>query len=317
MSFFDPAPPVTYRPLSVSIIGWYHAVTGFLGLMFAWIPFTMPTAVDSWSALGVDPSRMMAVGLASNIVYAAAGTAILKRLDWGRILLLVALPSVMVASAYFNPGFRTAALVSGVVTLAILAYFLTRPAANDYFSGAVLEAPDEIRLLRQVQRAEGSGSDLKRIFGVLTAVPGWWIMTLPLTFLAFAFHRAVIGERALSLWGVPMVTGLISIGLLWLGAWLWGSRRWRAYIGWGLAAFGFMAAWMGILVSFPMELEQFLPPEALENFDPEEFAVAMRLGGRYALAMAVPLLGGGTFLLSAQRRHDRAAAAELADLADL
>ncbi|NNE68832.1 MAG: hypothetical protein HKN29_00560 [Rhodothermales bacterium] len=314
MAFLDPDPPVTYRPLSLTVIGWYHAVTGFLGILFAWVPATLPSATDTFNTLGMDPGTMVAFGLASNIVYAAAGMAILKRRDWGRILLLVALPSIMVASAFFNPGFKVMALVSGAVTLGVLAFFLTRPAANDYFSGAVLEAPDSLRRLRLVQRSEGSGNDLKRIFGVLLAVPGWWILSFPLIFGLIAFHRSVFsGGSGLPLGIFSTITFLIAVGLLALGVVLWGTRRWRGYLGWGVVAFGLLAAWMGLLGFLPMDVERFLPPDSLDDFDPEEFARGMRIGARYAIAVAGITLSSGTLLLSAQRRHDLDAAEEIED----
>ncbi|MFT4605052.1 MAG: hypothetical protein ACI9W4_001791, partial [Rhodothermales bacterium] len=241
-----------------------------------------------------------------------SGTAILKRRHWGRVLLLVSIPVSALVVAFVNPGILGFVIAANAVSFAILGFFLTRPAATGYFDGTTIDVPEELVLVHRLRRGERTQSDVARVFGILFAFPAWWILTTIVVVVIAIATSSVQGTGMWSSRGFPsfvMIAVVVGAALLVTGLLLWGRLRWKGYIGWGLLALGALALSVAPWGFFPFDLAQFLPPDGLDNFDPEEFAAIMRMAGRYAAIAAAGLLSTGGLLVFAQRKHDYAAAA--------
>lgn len=120
------------RPLSVTIIAWYLIVSSVLSLLGSWYAADNPAA-QQMMALNPLPVSvqylLMYGGLTLTVV---AAVAMLKRRAWGRKVYLVW------AVLGFLIGLLTTPvkimLVPGVIILAVIAFFLLRPKANNYFA---------------------------------------------------------------------------------------------------------------------------------------------------------------------------------------
>ena len=312
MSFFSPAPPVTYRPLSVSIIGWYYAVSGAFGLLMFWVPLVFPHLGMIPRASGNSLPVYLGLGAVISATQVVSGTAILKRQRWGRVLLLASLPAALLVLAFLSPFMFRFAAAGSALTFGILAFFLTRPAASGYFDGSILSMPEDIRRVRRFQRGERTQSDVARVFGIIFAFPGWWILATATAILVGVVVSS--GRASESFFRTGFSTFVFSaqgvgVAILGVGTLLWGRRRWRGYLGWGLLVLGANAAIFGLLAFFPFDPTQFIPPDQQGTLDPEQFMATFRKAGQVAAIVGAVLLPLGGLMVSAQRRHDHAAAA--------
>lgn len=312
MSFFSPAPPVTYRPLSLSVIGWYYAASGAFGLLLGWVPLVVISSGEVWHEAEISFVGFVVIGAVTSAVQFASGMAILKRLKWGRILLLASVPSAALVMALLSPFIVGFALATSALHFGVLAFFLTRPAASAYFDGSVTQMPEEIRAIRRLQRGERTQSDVARVFGVILAFPGWYILTTATAILVGVLVSS--GPASESFFRTGFSTFVFSaqgvgIAILGVGTLLWGRRRWKAYLGWGLLAIGVNALTIAAFGAFPLDPTQFLPPDQEMSIDPERFMSTLRQAARAAAVAGALLLSIGGLMVAAQRRHDRDAAA--------
>ncbi|MFT5142864.1 MAG: hypothetical protein ACI80V_001596 [Rhodothermales bacterium] len=300
MSFLQPAPPVTYRPLGVSIIGYYLAIAGLLGIPFLLIPFEDFAVYDVWARMGLEPIMMRAIGVASGIISAAAGLAILKRQAWGRTLYLFATPLVVFASAFVYSQFRIAAVAGGFATYGIMAYFLTRPAVDGFFDGTVVHEPADRAELRRYRRAQGNGSDLARIFGVLASIGNGLLILVLATLMGVAAGVPGGGDAITT---AILTFGTIAVAVTTAGLFFWGSGRWMGYMGWTLAISGVL------LVLSAASLFLQMDPSVLDavpdsSVDIEEALAIMGAMGRYMLGTGLVVALIGVPLLLLQWRAD-------------
>lgn len=122
------------RPKSVSIISWIIIVLGFSTLYSAMrMPeiFSKPeyqklAEITGWS-LGFSILITSIVGILSLI----SGIAMLKGLNWGRLLYLWGY-GITVLFNIITRGFSLLAL-PGIIIFTVFLIFLTRPAASEFF----------------------------------------------------------------------------------------------------------------------------------------------------------------------------------------
>ena len=117
------------RPLSVTVVALFLIVTSLLPLS-QWLR----------GMVGSDQSFLLA-GVAANLL---AGVGILARQSWGRWLFVAWIVAFLGYEVMTLPGpAKIGAIPHGIVFL-VIASFLFRPAANDYFAGvAYSEEKDE------------------------------------------------------------------------------------------------------------------------------------------------------------------------------
>jgi uncharacterized protein YhhL (DUF1145 family) len=107
------------RPLAVTIIGWIYIATGIAGIVYHARQFNLqhPFESDAMVALSV---RALAI---------VAGAFMLRGQDWARWLAVAWMGFHVILSIY-HP---LSQLVIHAVSLVLLAFFLFRPEARQYF----------------------------------------------------------------------------------------------------------------------------------------------------------------------------------------
>lgn len=128
------------RPTSVTVIAWIIIVTN--GLSFVtMLTYTMPEVQRALEAAGMSvaiATLWTAVGGAIGVV---SGIAILKGLNWGRLLYLCFAP-ISIVLGWLLYGFRPTHVLTVIFYIVVLV-FLTRPAASTFFAR---ENSEELKL---------------------------------------------------------------------------------------------------------------------------------------------------------------------------
>lgn len=122
------------RPLSVTIIAWFLIVTSIISVFTVWNAFDNPITQQVLAESPFPRSVHLAFAAFSLVMNLAIGVALLKRQNWAR---------------YLYVGFGLFGIVMGLVTspmpsvvllsvifLVVIAFFLFRRPANDWFRGA-------------------------------------------------------------------------------------------------------------------------------------------------------------------------------------
>jgi hypothetical protein len=121
------------RPTSLTIIGWLLIVFAVFGVISQLTMQGNPIAQKMLAESPLPASAHMALGIVGAIVSAVSGYGILKGLNWSRFL-YIGWSILGFAISFLTVPF-TSILLLGVLTLAIFAFFLFRPAANAWFTG--------------------------------------------------------------------------------------------------------------------------------------------------------------------------------------
>lgn len=116
------------RPTSVTVIGFILAVLGGLGFVTSLVSIMK-------GSQPLESAGMSIVGLwslVSNTLVVVSAIAILRGLNWGRLLYMILIPvSIVVPGLLY--GF-VAAHVGGFIIYIVIILFLTRPAASRFFT---------------------------------------------------------------------------------------------------------------------------------------------------------------------------------------
>jgi len=137
------------RPTSVTVIGWILIALGSLaviGLYSTWQILThlsaQPPAIQEMMAKNPMPLWLqmifMVVGVAVNVV---AGIFLLRGANWSRWMYVVWTGLGMVIGLVTSPV--KLMIVPGLLIYGVIAFFLFRPAANAYFTGAGHDTPQD------------------------------------------------------------------------------------------------------------------------------------------------------------------------------
>lgn len=119
------------RPLSLSILGWFIIVASAISLVSMPLSLRNPAAVDALHQAALPIGVLLAISIVSGLLNIAAGIGILKGLAWGRILYIVVGVTGIVISLVSFPS--KAAVIPGLILLAVFVFILFRPRANAYF----------------------------------------------------------------------------------------------------------------------------------------------------------------------------------------
>jgi hypothetical protein len=119
------------RPTSISIIAWYFIVSSPLGLLFSVKGFNDPTVKHM---MGQNPIPipvqyfLTCIGLVITFV---CGIAMLKGRDWSRVLYVSWSGIIFIMYLVISP-FKIM-MIPGILFLLVIAFFLFRPKANEFF----------------------------------------------------------------------------------------------------------------------------------------------------------------------------------------
>jgi cbb3-type cytochrome oxidase subunit 3 len=122
------------RPISLTIIGWFLIVTSAFGLLFVPVAFNNPMTTRIYAQSPLPVSAHLAIGVLGGLITVACGFGILKGFNWSRFVYIGwSLIGTAISLATLPV---TSIIVLGLAFLAVIAFFLFRPAANAWFNRA-------------------------------------------------------------------------------------------------------------------------------------------------------------------------------------
>lgn len=120
------------RPTSITVISWILIVLGGLSFVTTAAMTNNPTAVALMSKSVLPVTVQYVISYIGSLVMVVSGIAMLKEQNWARWLY------VGWSIIGFAIGLATSpakiAMIPGLVVFLILAFFLFRPKANEYFA---------------------------------------------------------------------------------------------------------------------------------------------------------------------------------------
>jgi len=119
------------RPLSLTIIAWWLVIGALFSLYSLFAVQSNAVAMKMIADRGLPMIVYQAIGVVGIVVALASAYGILKGLAWSRVL-YVAWGIVGVILSFLTSPAMSFVIV-GIVVLAIIAFFLFRPAANRWF----------------------------------------------------------------------------------------------------------------------------------------------------------------------------------------
>lgn len=120
------------RPTSITVIAWILIVLSALGLLITATMMNNPDVMDALaeSKLGAGTQQML--GIISSVITAISGYGMLQGKNWGRLLYVVASLAGIAINFYAMP--MTGAQYLAIAIVAVVIFFLYRPAANAWFN---------------------------------------------------------------------------------------------------------------------------------------------------------------------------------------
>ena len=121
------------RHTSITVISWILIVAGVISLITSTVALNNPMAKELMARSPIPLPVQYAMLYVGLLVMITGGVAMLKALNWGRLLYVIwsAAGSVI--------GFATSpmkiALIPGFLLYLVVVFFLFRPKANQFFAG--------------------------------------------------------------------------------------------------------------------------------------------------------------------------------------
>jgi hypothetical protein len=129
------------RPTSITVIAWILIVMGGISLIASTISLNNPMAKELMNRSPIPipiQYAMMYVGLLITLI---SGIAMLKGQNWARFLYVIWSIIGFVIGIATSP--MKVAMIPGFVLFLIVAFFLFRPKANEYFAGTEVQSDAE------------------------------------------------------------------------------------------------------------------------------------------------------------------------------
>ena len=120
------------RPTSITVIAWILIVLSAIGLLLTVTMMNNPDVMDALaeSKLGAGTQQML--GIVSSVITAISGYGMLQGKNWGRLLYVIASLAGIAINFYAMP--MTGAQYVAIAIVAVVIFFLYRPAANAWFN---------------------------------------------------------------------------------------------------------------------------------------------------------------------------------------
>ncbi len=119
------------RPTSLTIIGWFLIVISAFGLVSQLTMRNNPVVQQVLAESPLPASVHLALGIIGGLIGLVSGYGVLKGLNWSRYL-YVGWSVIGLAIGFLTSPFASIMLLS-VLFLAVITFFLFRPAANAWF----------------------------------------------------------------------------------------------------------------------------------------------------------------------------------------
>src|SRR5207244_11579059 len=121
----------------LTIIGWFLIISALFGLYGALTIRSNAVALQMMQDMGMSVGLQQAIGVVGALVALACAYGIFKGLPWSRVL-YVGWAVVSLAIGLATSPMRAILLLS-FVFVAVIAFFLFRPAANQWFKAKGLQ----------------------------------------------------------------------------------------------------------------------------------------------------------------------------------
>lgn len=128
------------RPTSLTIIGWFLIVIAGFTLVSQLTQQDNPALRQVLAESPLPAWFHLAFAILGCVAYAASGYGILKGLNWSRFLYVGW--SVLATLFGFLTTPFTAILLFSLIFVLVIAFFLFRPAANEWFAGRTAAATE-------------------------------------------------------------------------------------------------------------------------------------------------------------------------------
>ena len=124
------------RPKSITIVCWILIVTGVFSLFSSTLHFNDSKVLEIMSKIPLPISIQYILIYAGSAITFLCGIAMLKRQNWARFLYAGwKIISLTIGVATFP---MKVLLIPGIIVFLIIAYFLFRPRANEYFKARAI-----------------------------------------------------------------------------------------------------------------------------------------------------------------------------------
>jgi len=125
------------RPLSLTIIAWFLVITGLFGLYGVLTIGSNEAMMQMVEANGGSLRAQQAIGVVGCLVSAVCAYGIFKGQPWSRVLYA----GFGIVSLVFNliTGAALSMTILSALIVAVIAIFLFRPAANEWFQALGLD----------------------------------------------------------------------------------------------------------------------------------------------------------------------------------
>ena len=120
------------RPTSVSVIAWLLIAMSGISLLTSIVSFNNPMVRELMAKSLIPIPLQFVISYVGLLITLASGIAMLKGQNWARFLYVGWGVIGFVIGILTFP--MKAAMIPGVVVVAVFAFFLFRPEANTYFS---------------------------------------------------------------------------------------------------------------------------------------------------------------------------------------
>ena len=129
------------RPTSITVIAWILIVMAGISLITSAFYLNNPTARELMSRNPIPIPVQYLMTYVGLLVTLICGIAMLKGRNWARLLYVIWSIIGFVIGIATSP--MKAAMIPGFVVFLIIAFFLFRPKANEYFAGTGVQSDAE------------------------------------------------------------------------------------------------------------------------------------------------------------------------------
>jgi len=286
--------PITPRPISITVISWYFISSSILGLLLLPWAYSIPVSAHMYDNAYLPAVVFRGINGLAGLLSFVSGYAMLKRKNWGRMLYLYSVPlNMLFTISASSPPYR-ALFAFGFPFYIVLAYFLLRRGASDYFHG--VPAADQPAYISEVLPQTSRTSVAKQIAVVfLLGCGGIFLLFWLLMF-------STLLNNFIALLIASLFFLFIAGGFVLLALWLWGWARWKILIGTLItttAGFGFMVGIMFKLFASP-------DMRSLFQGNNVDLQVFNEMGGSTIVGSLFALVAG-IILILIQKKDDKRA----------
>ena len=128
---------MTKRPMSITFISWFLIITSGISIISTSMLYKNPEAIIMMELAAMSVPVQLGIFVVGVIIAISCGVLMLKGNNIGRIT-YVAYAIISQLTASFTSPVKVM-LIPGAIVFIIIAIFLFRPKANEYFSSAPKE----------------------------------------------------------------------------------------------------------------------------------------------------------------------------------